>query len=266
MANWRVWTGDDGGFHRPSRCGFFQDPQLKMDLKPLSSNERPTSSTGITSAGSWGFSSIFGSSENRGYTDKPTGNTISDSLPIDLTFSTIRLKEPPSILRPSDKQTENEASEIAITKLLLRSYYDIVRKNIQDSVPKAIMHFLVNHAKRQLLSTFIQKVYREEQFSILLNEREEVAIKRRRIMEMYHVLQQAVSTLDELPIDLDEASYSRSGTDVAARRSGSMSSNHSASNGDIHEMAHTTAPPLKNQRRHKSTDSWEKTQPSFSSD
>lgn len=140
---------------------------------------------------------------------------------------------------------------------------------------------------------------REEQFGILLNEREEVAIKRRRIMEMYHVLQQAVSvssffhfavsfsffvnytcllmftfdlylfklqTLDELPIDLDEASYSRSGTDVAARRSGSMSSNHSASNGDIHEMAHTTAPPLKNQRRHKSTDSWEKTQPSFSSD
>lgn len=35
--------------------------------------------------------------------------------------------------------------EIAITKLLLKSYYDIVRKNVEDSVPKAIMHFLVNY-------------------------------------------------------------------------------------------------------------------------
>lgn len=40
--------------------------------------------------------------------------------------------------------TEHQALEIAITKLLLKSYYDIVRKNIEDSVPKAIMHFLVN--------------------------------------------------------------------------------------------------------------------------
>ena len=75
--------------------------------------------------------------------------------------------------------------EIAVTRLLLRSYYDIVRKKTQDSVPKAIMHFLVkkasfislflilskffdavasfqvNHAKRNLLSTFIQKLYRQ---------------------------------------------------------------------------------------------------------
>lgn len=51
--------------------------------------------------------------------------------------------QPPVILKPSENQTEQEALEIAITKLLLKSYYDIVRKNVEDSVPKAIMHFLV---------------------------------------------------------------------------------------------------------------------------
>lgn len=48
------------------------------------------------------------------------------------------------MLRPSESHSEQESIEISVTKLLLRSYYDIVRKNIEDSVPKAIMHFLVN--------------------------------------------------------------------------------------------------------------------------
>lgn len=47
------------------------------------------------------------------------------------------------MLRANDTQTEQEYVEIAVTRLLLKSYYDIVRKNIQDSIPKAIMHFLV---------------------------------------------------------------------------------------------------------------------------
>lgn len=36
------------------------------------------------------------------------------------------------------------------TERLIKSYFMIVRKNIQDSTPKAIMHFLVNHVKDHL--------------------------------------------------------------------------------------------------------------------
>ncbi|KAL8463087.1 hypothetical protein ACS0TY_033925 [Phlomoides rotata] len=57
--------------------------------------------------------------------------------------SMIHLREPPSVLRPSETHSEQEAIEIVVTKMLLRSYYDIVRKNIEDYIPKAIMHFLV---------------------------------------------------------------------------------------------------------------------------
>jgi dynamin 1-like protein len=46
-------------------------------------------------------------------------------------------------LKPSGNQPEQDATEIAIVKLLIKSYYDIVRKNIEDAVPKAVMHFLV---------------------------------------------------------------------------------------------------------------------------
>ena len=53
------------------------------------------------------------------------------------------VEQPPVVLKPSEHQSEQEALEIAITKLLLKSYYNIVRKNVEDFIPKAIMHFLV---------------------------------------------------------------------------------------------------------------------------
>ncbi|CAI5962246.1 unnamed protein product [Closterium sp. NIES-65] len=116
------------------------------------------------------------------------------------------LKRPPSILRASEQRSAEEGVEIGVTRLLLKSYYDIVRKNIQDAVPKAIMHFLVNHVKRELHSVFIQQLYREALFEEMLQEREDIASKRQRCKDIYAVLQQAAWTLDELPIDPDAPS------------------------------------------------------------
>lgn len=53
------------------------------------------------------------------------------------------LLKPPAVLRPSEGHSDQEVIEVAVIKLLLRSYYDIVRRTIEDIVPKTIMHFLV---------------------------------------------------------------------------------------------------------------------------
>jgi dynamin 1-like protein len=104
--------------------------------------------------------------------------------------------QPPAVLRSTDAQTEQETLEIAVTRLLLKSYYDIVRKNIQDAVPKAIMHFLVNHVKRELHSVFIRKLYRESLFEEMMQEKEDVAVNRKHCKEILRVLQQAAWELD----------------------------------------------------------------------
>ncbi|XP_062111682.1 dynamin-related protein 3A-like isoform X1 [Humulus lupulus] len=121
-------------------------------------NEKPTSSGVNTSTRTWGISSIFGTRGSSGG-NPSNSRTLGEPDDSGQMPSTIQLIEPPSMLRPLEA-TENETLEIFVTKLLIQSYYDIVRKNIQDLVPKAIMHFLVNHSKRKLQSTFIQKLYR----------------------------------------------------------------------------------------------------------
>ncbi|XP_071722058.1 dynamin-related protein 3A-like [Rutidosis leptorrhynchoides] len=180
--------------------------------KPVAEVEKAAPSVGSTS---WGISSIFGGSDNRGaakeiLTNRPYNEPVNN---LEQAVSMIHLREPPTMLRPSENHSEQETIEIAVTKLLLRSYYDIVRKNIEDSVPKAIMHFLVNQTKRELHNVFIRKLYRENLFEEMLQEPDEVATKRKHTREMLRVLQQAFRTLEELPLEAEtvEKGYSLGG-------------------------------------------------------
>nr|XP_043634595.1 dynamin-related protein 3A-like [Erigeron canadensis] len=115
--------------------------------------------------------------------------------------SIIHLREPPLMLNSSEMHSEHETVALLVTKQLLESYYTIVRKNIQDSIPKAIMHFLVNHTKRQLRNVLIENLYRESLFETLLQETDEVSLKRRHAAETLSALREASRLLDELPIE-----------------------------------------------------------------
>lgn len=173
--------------------------------------ERPGSS-GSGSTSFWG--SIFTSSEDRAHSsarDSSANKSYASATPsLEHSFSSIQLREPPLVLKPSENHSEQESLEIAITKLLLQSYYNIVRKNVEDFVPKAIMHFLVNHTKRELHNFLITTLYREELFGDILREPDEITTKRRQIRENLRVLQQAYKTLDEIPQEAEtvERGYS----------------------------------------------------------
>ncbi|XP_058214367.1 dynamin-related protein 3B-like isoform X2 [Rhododendron vialii] len=208
----------------------------EQGARPVLHVERTTSSAN-TNGSSWGFSSIFGGTEGR-VSMKENSTNMSFSEPVqsfEHAVSMIHLREPPTILRSSETHSDHEGMEIAVTKLLLKSYYDIVRKNIEDSVPKAIMHFLVNHTKRELHNVFIKKLYRDNLFEEMLQEPDEVAMKRKHTRETLRVLQQAFRTLDELPLEAEtvERGYSLS-TDPTGLPKSSWYSTSRDSNGIGH--------------------------------
>ncbi|XP_050158175.1 dynamin-related protein 3A-like isoform X4 [Malus sylvestris] len=194
--------------------------QAKTGSRPQLNNENPVSSGKLMSTISkhtaafgstrtWGIPSIFGSRTSAVRSGGRFGEqSHSESMP-----STINLREPPSILRPTET-TDNEAAEIIITKLLLQSYYDIVRKNMQDLVPKAIMHFLVNSTKQNLQTAFIQKLYRENMFDELLKEHDELVSKRKRNEKLFEVFKQSLQTLEKVEFDVSSQTSSL-GTDFS---------------------------------------------------
>ncbi|PHU08795.1 Dynamin-related protein 3A [Capsicum chinense] len=193
--------------------------------RPQSDNDR-VAAAGVSTTRTWGVTSLFGirGSSVGNSSKRHAAEVIND---IDQAPPVIQLKNPPSVLRPGEAETEYQV-EIIVTKLLITSYYDIVRRNIQDLVPKAIMHYLVNHAKRNLLGTFIEKLYRENLFEDLLREQDDVVTQRRVTTEMCHALRQAVETLDEFVADVSTLSSSDS-MDALPKRSYLSSNSYSKS-------------------------------------
>ncbi|XP_061705776.1 dynamin-1-like protein isoform X2 [Cydia pomonella] len=85
-----------------------------------------------------------------------------------------------------------------LVERLIKSYFYIVRKSIQDSVPKAVMHFLVNYVKDNLQSELVTHLYKSDQAESLLNESEHVAQRRREAADMLRALQRAGQIISEI--------------------------------------------------------------------
>jgi len=107
------------------------------------------------------------------------------------------LDEVPSI-PSSRKLSSQEQRDCNVIERLIRSYFLIVRKNIQDSVPKAIMHFLVNYVKDNLQSELVSHLYKQEEIEKLLEESEHIAARRREASEMLKALQNASHIISEI--------------------------------------------------------------------
>ena len=56
--------------------------------------------------------------------------------------------------------SEQEEVQVQVTRTLVQSYFSLVRASLQDSVPKAVMHFLVLYVQRGLQQHLIRTLYK----------------------------------------------------------------------------------------------------------
>ncbi|KAG7173890.1 Dynamin-1-like 4, partial [Homarus americanus] len=118
------------------------------------------------------------------------GGILSPQKPVNL------LPEVP--MQQTRKLTERETKDCEVIERLIKTYFYIVRKSIQDKVPKAIMHFLVNHVKDNLQSELVKHLYRTEEIDNFLSESPEIAQRRKEAAEMLKALQNANVIIGEI--------------------------------------------------------------------
>jgi dynamin 1-like protein len=104
----------------------------------------------------------------------------------------------PGVTNPSTRMMNRQQFDCELIEKLITSYFLIVRKSIQDSIPKAVMHCLVNYVKEELQSELVSELYRTESYDELMEEAHEMIARRREVSEMVKALQKASEILNEI--------------------------------------------------------------------
>ncbi|KAI0049869.1 hypothetical protein FA95DRAFT_1604029 [Auriscalpium vulgare] len=101
------------------------------------------------------------------------------------------IKTPPSVIRPQAALSDRETLETEVIKLLIHSYYNIVKREMIDMVPKAITLTLVNRSKEDLQRELLQELYKPDVLDDLLQESEFVVSRRKEVVGMVSALNKA---------------------------------------------------------------------------
>ena len=94
--------------------------------------------------------------------------------------------------------TLREEMETNLIRSLIQSYFNIVRQTIQDLVPKAIMHLLVNNTSTQVQNRLVSSLYKPDMFNELLNEDETLVAERTRVKALLDAYKEAFKTLSDV--------------------------------------------------------------------
>ncbi|KAK6306422.1 hypothetical protein J4Q44_G00233470 [Coregonus suidteri] len=98
----------------------------------------------------------------------------------------------------SRKLSAREQRDCEVIQRLIKCYFLIVRKSIQDSVPKTVMHFLVNFVKERLQSELVGQLYKQNLLQGLLIESQDTAQQRTEVAQMLEALQKASNIISEI--------------------------------------------------------------------
>ncbi|GLB35435.1 putative TRAFAC class dynamin-like GTPase superfamily, dynamin Fzo YdjA family protein [Lyophyllum shimeji] len=101
------------------------------------------------------------------------------------------MEAPPAVIRPQAVLNDRETMETEVIKLLIHSYFNIVKREMIDMVPKAIFLTLVSHSKENLQRELLQELYKPDVLDDLLKESDFVVSRRKEVVSMVQALNKA---------------------------------------------------------------------------
>ncbi|KAJ9054495.1 vacuolar protein sorting-associated protein 1 [Entomophthora muscae] len=101
------------------------------------------------------------------------------------------MEAPPTMLKASGTLSEREQVETEIIKLLIQSYFNIVKRTVIDMVPKAIVLNLITRSKEELQRELLRELYNSDVLDDLLKESDFTQQRRKECKKMIKALQKA---------------------------------------------------------------------------
>lgn len=106
------------------------------------------------------------------------------------------MEPPPAVLKASGTLSEKETMEVEVIKLLINSYYNIVKRTMIDMVPKAIMLNLVQLTKDDMQRELLEQLYKSDQLDDLLRESDYTIRRRKECQQQVEVLSKAAEIVN----------------------------------------------------------------------
>lgn len=150
-------------------------PPSQPSMAPLTPNNISASSNGVNSNNSDNKNGFFGgffSSKNK--------------------KKLVSLEAPPPVLKATGQMTERETLETEVIKLLITSYFNIVKRTVADLIPKALMLKLIVKSKNDIQKVLLEKLYGSEiDLEELTRENDATIQRRKECKRMVEILRHA---------------------------------------------------------------------------
>lgn len=108
-----------------------------------------------------------------------------------------------------DTFSSTDDTTITLIRMLMHSYFIIVRKHMQDLVPKAIIHLMITRVKKELPQVLSNKIVSfgdGKEISALLCESPEIAADRAKKSNMVRLVRDALIVIDkEVRVELEKS-------------------------------------------------------------
>ncbi|KAH8173947.1 dynamin central region domain-containing protein [Sarocladium implicatum] len=108
------------------------------------------------------------------------------------------MEAPPPTLKASGTLSERENIEVEVIKLLIASYFNIVKRTMIDMVPKAIMLTLVQFTKDEMQRELLENMYRTDTLDDLLKESDFTIRRRKECQQMVESLGKASEIVSQV--------------------------------------------------------------------
>lgn len=150
-------------------------PPSQPSMAPLTPNNISASSNGVNSNNSDNKNGFFG-----GFFSSKNKKKLAS------------LEAPPSVLKATGQMTERETLETEVIKLLITSYFNIVKRTVADLIPKALMLKLIVKSKNDIQKVLLEKLYGSEiDLEELTRENDATIQRRKECKRMVEILRHA---------------------------------------------------------------------------